>query len=99
MNRLYQTKLNDLLTEFTRYLVEHPTFAARIPADAQVVLLDREDPSFNIHALQSAKLARQFDELPNRAMIFVEVQELAPIRSRVKKLQILSTPPEYAPAI
>lgn len=96
MNQPYQTKLKDLLTEFTRYLVEHPTFASRIPADAQVVLLDREDPSFNAQALQSAKLARHIDDLVNRPVIFVEVQELAPIRSRVKKLQILSMPPEYA---
>ncbi len=96
MNQPYQTKLKDLLTEFTRYLVEHPTFASRIPADAQVVLLDREDPAFNAQALQFAKLARQIDDLANRPVIFVEVQEFAPIRSRVKKLQILATPPEYA---
>ena len=40
MSEFYRAKLNELLREFTLYLLEHPEFSEHIPDNAQVVLLD-----------------------------------------------------------
>lgn len=98
MNQLYQTKLKELLIEFTRYLTEHPELAAQIPPDAQIVLLDRNDPFYSQQAIQNAQQAKHTDDLFNRPILYIEVQELAPIRSRVRKLAISANPPLFAVA-
>ena len=51
MNTFYRAKFNELFMEFTRYLIEHPEFAERIPEGAQVVLLDRRDPLYSQQAI------------------------------------------------
>ncbi len=96
MNLVYQAKVKELLTEFTRYLMEHPELAAQIPPDAQVVLLDRTDPLYNQQAIQNAQQAKRTDDSSQRPLIYIEVQELAPIRSRVRKLAIYEQPPLLA---
>ena len=96
MDPFYRAKFNELFMEFTRYLIEHPDFAEHIPEGAQVVLLDRNDPRYSQQAIEFAKRARQTDDLPDRPVIYIEVGELAPIRSRLRKLQVFRTPPAYA---
>lgn len=93
MNSVYQAKLKELLIEFTRYLTEHPELAAQIPPDAQVVLLDRTDLPYSEQAIQNAQQARRTDDVVSRPLIYIEVQELAPIRSRVRRLAIYENPP------
>ena len=95
MNSFYETKFRDLAQEFTRYLVEHPEFAEQIPADAQVVLLDQQDPEYSQQALESAARAKNTDDVPNRPVLYIEVTEMAPIRSRLQHLQVSEHPPEY----
>jgi hypothetical protein len=97
MNEFYQTKSRELFIEFTRYLVEHPEFAAHIPKEAQVVLLDSRDPQYSKQALQSAQRAKQTDDVPNRPVVYIEVREMAPIQSRLRKVELLNSPPEYTP--
>jgi hypothetical protein len=83
MNEFYQTKFNELFMEFTRYLIEHPEFAERIPEGAQVVLLDRHDPLYSQQAIELANRARETDDVPDRPVVYMEVAEMAPVRSRL----------------
>ena len=98
MHPFYRAKCNELFMEFTRYLIEHPEFAEHIPEGAQVVLLDRNDPRYNQQAIEFAQRARETDDVPDRPVIYIEVGELAPVRSRLRKLQVLRTPPAYVGA-
>jgi len=95
MDPFYRAKFNELFMEFTRYLIEHPEFVEHIPEGAQVVLLDRSDPRYNRQAIEFARQAKQTDDVPDRPVVYIEVGELAPIRSRLRKLQVLRTPPVY----
>lgn len=95
MNTLYQAKLNELMTEFTRYLIENPDWGEQIPQGAQIVLLDRRDPLYSQQAIQYAAGSKTKDDNPQRPVVYIEVTEIRPIRSRVQKLQILENPPVY----
>ena len=98
MNAFYQAKFNELFMEFTRYLMEHPEFAERIPEGAQVVQLDRRDPLYSQKAIESAKRARETDDVPDRPVVYMEVTEIAPVRSRFREVRILKLPPTYVAA-
>lgn len=98
MSEFYRAKFNELFMEFTRYLVEHPEFAEHIPEDAQVVLLDQRDPQYSQQAVEFARRARETDDMPDRSVVYVEVREMAPIQSRLRKLEVLGSPPSYEAA-
>lgn len=98
MNEFYQAKFKELFIEFTRYILEHPEFAALIPQDAQVVLLDSKDPDYSLQAIEFAKRAKQTDDALNRAVVYIEVTEMAPVQSRLQKVKVLNAPPEYISA-
>ncbi|HKZ83492.1 MAG TPA: DUF5647 family protein [Anaerolineae bacterium] len=95
MTSLYQAKFAELFMEFTRYLTEHPELDEFIPEGAQVVLLDRADPEYNRQAIELAQKSRLTDDVPDRPVVYIEVTEMAPMRSRVKKLQVHERPPTY----
>ena len=95
VNELYHAKLQELLLEFTQYLSEHPEFAHHIPKDAQVVLLDKKDPQYSRQAIDYAQRAKSTDDQLNRPIVYIEVTEMAPVRSRLRKLQVFNAPPEY----
>jgi hypothetical protein len=95
MNQFYQAKFKELFIEFTRYITEHPEFAAHIPQDAQVVLLDDKDPTYSLQAIKFAQRAKETDEVSNRPVVYIEVKEMAPVQSRLRKVEILKSPPEY----
>ena len=84
MNEYYRAKLNELLTEFNRYLAEPPAFVDKIPNGAEVVLLDKRDSGYNRFVLENLK------------NIYIYVGELAPIRSRLKRPMVVSSPRTYA---
>ena len=65
MNQFYQAKFKELFIEFSRYVIEHPEFATHIPQEAQVVLLDYQDPDYSLQALKSAQRAKETDDLPS----------------------------------
>ncbi len=96
MNQFYQAKFKELFIEFTRYVIEYPEFAAHIPQDAQVVLLDYKDPAYSLQAIKFAQRAKETDDVPNRPVVYIEVKEMTPIRSRLRKVEMLKSPPEYA---
>ena len=98
MNAFYQAKFNELFMEFTRYLIEHPEFAECIPEGAHIVLLDRQDPLYSQQAIKFAKRARETDDVPDRPVVYMEVTEIAPVRSRLQEVRILELPPTYVTA-
>lgn len=98
MNTFYQAKFKELFLEFTRYLVEHPEFAEQIPEGAQVVFLDQKDPEFNRQGIRFSYRARDTDDEPDRLVVYIEVGELAPIRSRLQNPKVIASPPAYIAA-
>jgi len=59
MDTFYQTKLNELVTEFSRYLIENPDFGEQIPHGSQVVLLEQRDPLYSQQAVEYAAQAKE----------------------------------------
>ena len=88
MNEYYRAKLNELLTEFNRYLAEHPAFVEKIPNGAEVVLLDKRDLGYNRFVLENLK--------NDHPIIYIDIGELTPVRSRLRQLTIVSSPRAYA---
>jgi len=95
MSEFYRAKLNELTMEFTRYLIQHPEFSERIPDGAHVVLLDRHDPEYSRQAMEQAQKARATDDVPDRPVVYIEIGELAPVRSRLQKVRVLKFAPAY----
>jgi hypothetical protein len=88
MNEYYRVELNELLTEFNRYLAEHPAFVEKIPNGAEVVLLDKRDLGYNRFVLENLK--------NDHPIIYIDVGELTPVRSRLRQPTIVSSPRAYA---
>jgi len=82
MNEFYRAKFNELFLEFNRYLLMHPDFGEKFPPEAEVILLDRRDAGYTNYML---------DNVPKETekVVFVDVGELAPIRSRLQNPTII----------
>jgi len=94
MNEIFRVKYEELLTEFNRYIMTHPKFLAGIPDEALIVLLDPRDPEFNRCSLERLQSYRRNDDKPERPVVYVDVGELAPLRSRLVKPRVLSRLPD-----
>jgi len=68
-----------LITEFDRYVVEHPKFAAKIPRNAQVVLQVEGDEQYNAWSRRLAERQRE----SRQPVVYVHVRGLRPARSRL----------------
>jgi len=73
-----------LIHEFERYIHDHPRFADRIPYGAQVVLLPTYDEELRQYNFQNAEMNRE----KGRPVVFIEIDELRPARSRIRRLKI-----------
>jgi len=78
---IFEKKHAILVTEFGRYIMEHPEFAAGIPQNAQIVLQVETDEEYNEW---SRKLAEDQRE-PGQPVVFVKVKGLRPAKSRLIK--------------
>jgi len=76
-----QTDRLDLVHEFSRYVLEHPRFAERIPYGAQVVILPSYDKELREYNLRNAAINRE----PGRPVVHVEIGRLRPRRSQIVK--------------
>lgn len=85
MKEFYLAKHGELIMEFTRYLITHPKFSEKIPEGAEVILLDSRDKGYTRFMLKNAPKKKT-------NVVFVDVGELAPIRSRLKKPKIIERP-------
>jgi hypothetical protein len=77
--------------EFERYILEHPEVLEQIPDGAQVVLLPQDDPELYRINLNAAQKARQAGETV--PIIFVEIEALAPPRSRLVNPRLITEAP------
>lgn len=76
--------------EFERYILEHPEVLEQIPDGAQVVLLPQDDPELyriNLNAVQKAHQAGR--TVP---VVYVEIEALAPPRSRLVNPRLTMQP-------
>lgn len=73
-------KNTTLSFEFERYMLEHPTILERIPNGAEVVLLPKDDPELYHLNLEAASRADK-----TGPVVYVEIEALAPARSRLVK--------------
>lgn len=60
--------------EFQRYLIGHPEVAKKIPREAQVLFILKDDPEFTKRERQLGKTLRK----NGQAVIFVEVEKILP---------------------
>ena len=80
-------KRNAILgVELDRYVRDHPSFAARIPRGAQIVLQIPDDPRFNAWARRLARRQRE----SGQPVVLVTIARVQPPKSRLisPKLQI-----------
>lgn len=77
-------KNNILMGEFTRYMVEHPQFAAKVPNGARVVLLPKDNPEL----CEINKQLAEKDLAPDQSIIYVHIERLAPQKSRLVHPQL-----------
>ena len=94
MNELFATKYDMLLTEFNNYVMTHPDFLAHIPDEALIVLIDLNDPEFSCYNVKRVQAYQRNDDKPDRSIVYVDVGELAPVRSRLISPRVLSQLPD-----
>lgn len=73
-----------LVTEFNRYVVEHPEFAVQIPQNAQIVLQVEGDEEYNEWSRQLAERQRE----QGQPVVSVKVKGLKPAKSRLLKPEV-----------
>jgi len=83
---VYEKRNAILGVEFDRYVRDHPSFAARIPRGAQIVLQIPDDPRFNAWARRLARRQRE----SGQPVVLVTIARVQPPKSRLisPKLQI-----------
>jgi hypothetical protein len=79
-----EQKNGQLVTEFDRYIMEHPGFADAVPQGALVAMEVEDDPAFN---QWSRRLGRQQAD-PGQQIVFVRIIKLRPVQSRIEELAI-----------
>jgi hypothetical protein len=73
-----------LVTEFDRYVIEHPEFSVKIPPNAQIVLQVEGDDEYNEWSRQLAERQRE----RGQPVIYVKVKGLKPVKSRLIKPEV-----------
>jgi hypothetical protein len=84
MIEILERKHAILVTEFDRYVVEHPEFAAGIPQNSQVVLQMEGDDEYNEWSRALAERQRE----PGQSVVYVKVRGLKPAKSRLLKPEV-----------
>jgi len=88
MNRFEQQN-TELIKEFNRYVREHPKIADQIPDEAVVIVQLDGDEAFNAWARQLAEKRRS----EGQAVVFVQIKQLKPLRSRIARLELQQVAP------
>ena len=84
MIEILEKKHAILVTEFDRYIVEHPEFALKIPQKAQIVLQLEGDEEYNEWSRQLAEKQREVEQ----PVVYVKIKGLKPTRSRLLKPEV-----------
>lgn len=75
----------ELIFEFERYLLEHPRLAERIPDEAVICFQVKGDETFNAW---SRRLAQERAEKEHKPVVYVAIQRLRPISSRIERVEL-----------
>jgi hypothetical protein len=94
-NELYEAKYTLLGSEFDQYVLEHPDFATSIPNGALIIFLDETEPGFSKWSVTHAQQYLQIDDEANRPVVYVEVGQLMPRRSRMVRPRIVQDTRKY----
>lgn len=81
---MFERKNAELLTEFDRYVVEHPQVVDAIPNGALVALEVEDDVDFNQWSQQMARTQVE----PGQQIVFIKIKKLRPEQSRIEELAI-----------
>ena len=81
---VFEQKNAELVTEFDRYVREHPDLAERIPNNALVAMLVEGDEEFNHWSQEGAK--RQSEK--GQPIVYVKIKRIQPIRSRIQEIEL-----------
>jgi len=81
---VFEQRNAELVTEFDRYVREHPEFAERIPDNALVAMLVEGDEEFNQWSQAGAK--RQAEK--GQPIVYVKIKKIQPIRSRIQEMEL-----------
>jgi len=81
---IFEIKNAELVKEFNRYVREHPKFADDIPKNAVVVMQRQGDSKFN----QWSRKLGQCHAGDGQPVVYVRIQKLKPVRSRIEKLAL-----------
>ena len=76
-----------MIQEFNQYLFEHPQFLQDLPEKAVIVLQLKGDEEYNRWSREVAGKVK--DE--GQPLAFIEIQEIAPLRSRLVEPQLRLT--------
>ncbi len=85
MKEILEKKHAILITEFDRYVIEHPEFAEKIPRNAQIILQVEGDEEYN----KWSKLIAQKQREPNQPIVYVKIKGLKPVKSRLLKPELI----------
>ena len=81
---IFERKNAELLTEFDRYVVEHPQITNAIPDGALVAMEVEDDQDFNDWSRQTARTQAE----PGQEIVFIKIKKLRPVQSRIEELAI-----------
>ena len=81
---VFEQKNAELVTEFDRYVREHPDFSERIPDNALVTMLVEGDDEFNRWSREGAKQQAE----KGQPIVYVKIKRIQPIRSRIQEMEI-----------
>lgn len=81
---IFEQKNAELVTEFDRYVREHPEFAERIPDNALVAVLLEGDDEFNRWSQNGAREQAE----KGQPIVYVKIKRIQPVRSRIQEMEI-----------
>ena len=82
---LFELRNAELVSEFDRYVREHPEWAELISDHALVALLLEGEEEFNEWSRQEAR--RQAGE--GQQIVYVKIKQLEPARSRIGEVELI----------
>lgn len=86
MTEILEKKHTILVTEFDRYVVDHPEFAEKIPQNAQIVLQVEGEDEYNGWGRDMAAKQRE----PDQPVVYIRIKGLKPAKSRLLKPEVIT---------
>ena len=85
MTEILEKKHVILVTEFDRYVMDHPKFAEKIPQNAQIVLQVEGDNEYNEWSKKMSVKQRE----PEQPVVYIRIKGLKPAKSRLLKPEVI----------